>query len=103
MKGYQSSGFETVRVVLNVPFEDMGVSSVRRVDPSGELMVRRTVLEGVAQEVVPLMIIFAVERSSDTDCRTRNWDMRSVKVSSQIGFQGPLVFSAGPHCVSVSP
>jgi len=28
--------------------------------------------------------------------------MRSVKVSSQIGFHGPLVFSAGPHCVSIS-
>ena len=46
MKGYQSSGFETVRVVLNVPVEEMGVSSVRRVDPLGLVTVRRMVLEG---------------------------------------------------------
>jgi len=72
VKGYQSSGFETVRVVLNVPVEEMGVSSVRRVDPLGLVTVRRMVLEGWAEEAVPLMIIFAVERSSDTDCRTRN-------------------------------
>ena len=72
MKGYQSSGFETVRVVLNVPVEEMGVSSVRRVDPLGLVTVRRMVLEGWAEEAVPLMIIFAVERSSDTDCRARN-------------------------------
>ena len=50
----------------------MGVSSVRRVDPLGLVTVRRMVLEGWAEEAVPLMIIFAVERSSDTDCRTRN-------------------------------
>lgn len=100
MNGYQRSGSLTSRVVLKEPVSERGVEWVSILVPEGERMVsvmEVVLVEGDEMVVCPDMMIFARVRSGNTFCRTRNCEIRDVKSSRWMGFQGPEVLSAGPH------